>query len=151
MRRGKNANVRALSMPTRATPFLVVAFLLALCASNALAIEVTIQDGAQHAVCTAAAGIAAKISRSQFQGTNWRRAYASARWLDDSYPAVTAEGREARVSYSHVKLDLDNDGHEEVVIRYTGMIRSVDFDHVYVAPLHRFEAAAKTDSVAKLL
>lgn len=138
-------------MRTRLVSFLAVAFALSLHQSDVLAVKVTIQYRAQDPVCKAAAEIAGRIPGSDFSGGQWRSAYGTVDWEDDSYPTVTAEGREQRVTYSRVALDLDNDGHQDVVILYTGMMSSVDWDHIYVVPPDTFTSASRADAVGKML
>jgi len=118
---------------------------------SARAAKLDIQEGGQNSVCKAAARIAAQLSETDFWGGGWRQAFGAVNWIEDSYPTITAEGREHRVVYSRVMIDIDNDGGRDVVIRYTDMQGSVLWDWVYVVPPSEFQAAKKQDGVVKLL
>ena len=119
--------------------------------NGVFAANLHIQHGAQNAVCKAAAEIASRVSEDDFSGGEWRNAFGTVNWLDDSYPTMTAEGREHRVAYSRVTIDIDNDGKPDVVVRYTDMQGSALWDWVYVLAPGEFQAARKQDGVGKLL
>ena len=138
-------------MRLRTALLLLVAVLLTLQESSAFAVNVKVRYGAQNPVCKVAAEIANRISESDYWHGGWRYGYGSVDWVDDSYPTVTAQGREQRVNYSYVRLDIDNDRKQDIVIRYTGSMRSVDWDRIYVVQPGAFQVAKQADTVGQLL
>jgi hypothetical protein len=131
--------------------FLLVGLSVTALPSNVRAAKLSIQHGAQNAVCKTAAEISSRVSERDFWAGEWRNAFATVNWLDDTYPTVTVEGREQRITYRRIGIDIDNDGKRDVVIRYTGMQGSVDWDWIYVLAPSEFQAARKQDGVGKLL
>lgn len=118
---------------------------------TAQAAKIQIDYGATASVCKAAAKIVGRMTESDFWSGQWRNAFGVVDWLEESYPTVTSEGRAQRVSFSHLTIDVNNDGKRDVVVRYTDMQGSVLWDWIYVLEPGDFQVARKSDAVGKLL
>jgi hypothetical protein len=115
------------------------------------AANVRIDQGTQHASCNAAFAKARGLPARAFWNGEWRQAFSTVRWVEDSYRTLTASGREEDVPFTYATVDIDNDAKPDVVIRDTTMFRGVNFDVMYVVPEHEFQAANEQKRVRQLL
>ena len=78
------------------------------------------------------------VPKSEFQRGMWRPIFEKTIWQSDTYPTVTAEGRDWKVPYKYTELDIDNDGRSDVVIKYTDMMSNDMWDWIYVMEPEEF-------------
>jgi len=108
-----------------------------------------IVHGNQNPVCRASLGTLDRTPRKAFFDGAWRESFRSVPWQDDSYKTVTAEGRDWSVPYKHARADIDNDGLQDIVVVYTGSIRSVDIDHLFVMSPSEFKQRRQLHTVTR--
>lgn len=102
-------------------------------------------------VCRDASKIVRRIPSEDFLNGEWRKQFDQTDWLNDSDPTITAEGRQVEVPFKYRAIDINNDGKDEVVVVFTTLFSSVDFDWLYQFSPDQFLAAQKKRTVGKLL
>jgi len=127
-----------------------VATTLAVCTSTAWGVPTKIIAGGKDEVCHAIKDLSRKVSEEEYKSGIWRERFGSIDWKHDTYPTITAEKRPWDVPYKYVYVDIDNDGRQDVVVVYSGMIRSVDFDWLYLFTPEKFQQAQLEKTVFKL-
>lgn len=90
-----------------------------------------------------------KVQKSEFQRGTWRRFFEKIVWRNDTYPTVTAEGRDWKVPYKYTELDIDNDGRSDVVIKYTDMMSNDIWDWIYVMEPDEFFHSQKNGTFSR--
>jgi hypothetical protein len=112
---------------------------------------VEIKYGANNPICRVAIRMVRDIPPTDFWGGAWRKRFGDIDWNKGSYPTITAVGKYWGVEYQYLVVDVDADGNDEVLVRTTDMISSVDFDSLYFFEYQQFSAAQKENTVGSLL
>lgn len=113
-------------------------------------IRVTTTHGINNPICRDAAKMVREIP-GDFDKGSWRSRFGEIAWRKDSFPAITAEGTHLEHEFEYLPIDIDNDGINEVAVKITGFVRSVDWDHLYIFQTEQFRSAQQEKSVGKLL
>jgi len=108
-----------------------------------------IAQGTQNSVCRASLDALHGLPRQALFNGGWRESFGPISWVDDYYRTVTAEGRDWSVPYKYVRMDIDNDGAQDIVLVYTGSTSSLDIDHLFVMSPSEFKERRKGHSVTR--
>jgi hypothetical protein len=106
--------------------------------------------GQSNEACRAIAKVVRATKNEDFWSGRWRDRFGRVEWMQGSYPTMTAEGRHADVPYKYSNVDIDNDGQRDVVVVYTALFSSADWDWLYLFRPKQFRVAQKEGIVGKL-
>lgn len=101
--------------------------------------------------CQQVINLIVDMPKSEFQRGTWRRIFETTVWQSDTYPTVTAEGRDWKVPYKYTELDIDNDGRSDMVIKYTDMMFNDMWDWIYVMEPEEFFNTRKNGTFSSAL
>ena len=110
----------------------------------------TLVIGQGNEVCDAALKVIGATKKEDFWMGRWRERFGSIVWSDENDETVTAEGQYA-VHFKYTTIDVNNDGQQDVVVIYTGLMSSIDWDWLYLFDPAQFRASQKEGTTVGLL
>jgi hypothetical protein len=91
------------------------------------------------------------ITPADFWNGKWREAFGTIAWVHGTWPTITAANIQEDVPFKHLEADIDSDGAPDVAVVRSGMIRSVQFDWLYLFEPSTFRSARESGGISAAL
>jgi hypothetical protein len=113
--------------------------------------SLTIVRNERDPVCQEARKILEAITPRDFWNGKWREAFGAVAWVQGTWPTITAQNTQENVPFKYLEADMDADGAPEVAVVWSGMIRSVQFDWLYLFDPGNFRSARESGGISAAL
>jgi hypothetical protein len=103
--------------------------------------------GTSDPICGEAKSVLERTDSAEFWDGRWPRSFGMHDWARSSWSIITTSGTREDVPFKYSRGDLDGDGSDEIALVTTGMIRSVNFDWLYLINVHAFRTVQRDEDM----